>query len=111
MQLLTAGECTLEDLFESYLDISISLAGICDGSHWRFHAISRTQELQYTEIYTWMEPESALVRTKCRVELHTVSSIHLQVAFVIFPGDSELDNTLWNRCNFKRLLVLRILLE
>lgn len=43
-----------------------------------------------------MEAETTLVRAQCRVELHTVSTVDVNVTIVIFPGDTELDDTLRN---------------
>ena len=58
-----------------------------------------------------MESQSSLVWTQCRVELHTVSAIDLDLALVIFPGDSELDDPLGNGGDLESGLVLGILLE
>ena len=41
-----------------------------------------------------MESEAALVWAKGRVELDTVAAVDLRLAFVIFPDDTELDDSL-----------------
>lgn len=58
-----------------------------------------------------MEPETALVRAQGRVELHTVTSVDLEVAVVIFPDDSELDDALGDGGHAQGGPVLRVLLE
>ena len=58
-----------------------------------------------------MEAKTALVRAKRRVELHTISTIDLDLALVVLPDDSKLDDPLGNSSYLKRFLVLWILLE
>lgn len=58
-----------------------------------------------------MEAETALVRSQGGVELHTVAAVDLQLAFVIFPHDAELDDALWDGGNFERGLVFGVFLE
>jgi hypothetical protein len=83
---LTSGQSILEDLLEA-------------------------QELENGQVDSWVEAKTALVRAESRVELHTETSVDLNFALVVFPGDSELEDTLWNGCDFERGLVLRILFE
>lgn len=58
-----------------------------------------------------MEAESTLVRAQGRVELDTEAAIDLDLAFVVFPGNSELDDSLWDSSDLESLLVLRLLLK
>jgi len=72
--LRTASQCILENLLEA-------------------------QELEYGKVDGGMEAETALVRSKRGVELDTVATVELNLAFVVFPGDTELDDTLGNGGN------------
>lgn len=56
-----------------------------------------------------MESESTLVWSQGRVELHTVSPIDLDLAFVIFPHDTELNDPFRNRYNLQSCLVFWVL--
>ena len=58
-----------------------------------------------------MEAETALVRTECRVELHAIPPIDLDLILVIFPDNAELDDTLGDCGDSKCLFVLRIFME
>ena len=86
MPKLTSCECILEDLLKA-------------------------KELQDAKINAWVEPETAFVRTQCRVELYTESAIDLQLAFVVFPGDAKLDDSLRDCSDLERLLVFWVLFE
>ena len=41
-----------------------------------------------------MESQTTLVGTESRVELNSVSTVDLEIALVILPSDTELNNTL-----------------
>jgi hypothetical protein len=43
--------------------------------------------------------------------LHTVSTVDLELAIIVFPHDAELDNSLRYRDNIERGLVLRVLFK
>jgi hypothetical protein len=58
-----------------------------------------------------MQSEATLVRTKCRVELDTVSAVYLDLSFVVLPCDAELDNSLWDGGNLESGLVFWVLLK
>jgi hypothetical protein len=58
-----------------------------------------------------VETETALVRAKGRVELHTVSPLDLALALVVLPDYAELDDALGDGGNLESLLVLGVLLE
>jgi hypothetical protein len=58
-----------------------------------------------------VESETTLVWTKGGIELHTVSTVYLDLALVIFPGDTELNYSLRDGGNNQCLLVLWVLLE
>jgi hypothetical protein len=86
MRLLTASQGILEDLLE-------------------------TKELENRQVDAGVESETALVRTKGRVELDAVTTVDLEVTLVVFPDDTELDNTLRDGGNSKSSAVLGVLLE
>jgi hypothetical protein len=58
-----------------------------------------------------VESETTLVRAKGGVELYSVSAVDLALALVIFPDNSELNDTLGDGGNLESLLVLWVLLE
>ena len=58
-----------------------------------------------------MESETTLVGTKGRVELYSVSAVDLALSLVVFPDDTELDDTLGDGGDLEGLLVLGVLLE
>src|SRR5699024_7480699 len=45
----------------------------------------KSQELQNRSIYTWMEAETAFVRSDSGIELYAVTSVYLNISIVIFP--------------------------
>lgn len=83
---LTSGKSILEDLFE-------------------------TQELQDGEVDTGVQTETTLVGAKSGVELHAVSTVDLELALVVFPGDTELDDALGDGGDLESALVIGVLLE
>lgn len=56
-----------------------------------------------------MESKSTLVWAKCRVKLHTIASVDLEVAAVVFPDHSELDDALGYRDDAEGGLVFWVL--
>jgi hypothetical protein len=58
-----------------------------------------------------VQPEAALVRAKGRVELHTVSAVDLEVALVVLPDDTELDDALRDGHDLQGDPVLGVLLK
>lgn len=58
-----------------------------------------------------VESQTTLVGTKGRVELHAVTLVDLQLALVIFPDDSKLNDTLRDSRNLESSAVLRVLCE
>jgi hypothetical protein len=58
-----------------------------------------------------VESQTALVRTEGGVELHTVSTVDLELAVVILPDDAELNDALGDRDDLQSGPVLRVLLE
>lgn len=70
-----------------------------------------TQELQDRQVHGGVKSKTALVGTKSRVELHTVAPVDLDLALVVFPDHAELDDSLGDRADLERGLVLRVLLE
>jgi hypothetical protein len=71
----------------------------------------KAQKFEDREVDSGVQSEAALVRTKCRVELNTVSAVHLDLSFVVLPCDTELDDPLWDGSNLESCLVLWVLLE
>jgi hypothetical protein len=58
-----------------------------------------------------VQAETTLVRAKGRVELDAVAAVDLEVAGIILPGDTELDDTLRDRDHLEGRAVLGVLLE
>lgn len=58
-----------------------------------------------------MEAEAALVRAQGRVELDAVPAVDLQLAGIIFPDDTELDDALGDGGHLEGDAVLGVLLE
>ena len=83
---LTAGESILEDLLEA-------------------------QELKDRQIHRGMEAETTFVWAQRRVELHTIATVDLHLALIVFPCDTELDHSLRDGSNLECLLILWVLLE
>lgn len=70
-----------------------------------------TQELEDAQVNCWVQAETTLVWTQSRVELNTVSAVHLELSLVIFPDNTELDNALRDRDNLQGSLIFGLLLE
>ena len=70
-----------------------------------------TQEFQDGEVDTWVETQTALVWALGGVVLDSVTWGYLLDTVVVLPGNTELDNTLWNRDDWQHLAVLWLLLE
>lgn len=58
-----------------------------------------------------METETTLVRAEGGVELDAVATVHLEVAIVVFPDNSELDDTLGDGSDLEGGAVLGVLLK
>lgn len=58
-----------------------------------------------------MEAEAALVGSQGRVELHAVPAVDLDLAFVVFPDNAELDDALGDGDDLEGGPVLGVLLE
>lgn len=59
-----------------------------------FEDLFETEELQDRQVDSRVETKTSLVRTKGGIELHPVSAVKLWLSLIIFPDDSELDDTL-----------------
>jgi hypothetical protein len=70
-----------------------------------------TQELQDRQVDSGVETETTLVWTKSGVELHTVSTVDLDLVLVILPDDTELDDALGDGDDLEGGLVLWLLFE
>lgn len=64
-----------------------------------------TQELEDAQVDSWVQTESSLVWAEGRVELDSVTTVDLDGSLVIFPDDSELDDSLWDGDNLEGGLV------
>lgn len=69
------------------------------------------QELQDGEVHRGVEAKATLVGTQGGVELNAIALVDLDLALIIFPNDTELDDALRNGDHGKRLAVLGVLLE
>ena len=49
----------------------------------------KAEELDDTEIYGGVKSDTALVRSDCRVELNSETSVYLSLAVVVYPGYTE----------------------
>ena len=70
-----------------------------------------TQELQDGQVDGGVETETTLVGAESGVELNTETAVDLDVALVILPDDTELNNALRDGDNLESLAVLGLLLE
>ena len=71
----------------------------------------KAQELQDAQVNGRMESEAALVWAKGRVELDTVAAVDLRLSLVIFPDDTELDDSLGDGDDLQGGLVFGVLFE
>lgn len=69
------------------------------------------EELENRQIDGRMEAETAFVGSECGIELDSIATVHLDLALVIFPDDSELDDAFWDGGDLEGFLVLRVLVE
>jgi hypothetical protein len=58
-----------------------------------------------------MESETTLVGTKSRVELDTVTTVKFEITLVVFPDNTELDDTLGDLNDFQAASQVRVDLE
>lgn len=58
-----------------------------------------------------MQPQSTLVWTQGRVELHSVTPVDGHTSIILFVGDSELDDPLWDLNDGECATVLWVLDE
>lgn len=56
----------------------------------------KAQKFEDREVHRGMESKTTLVRAKGGVELHSVTTIDLNLSFVVFPHHSELNHALRN---------------
>lgn len=69
------------------------------------------EELEDGQVDRRMEAETTFVGSECGIELDSIATVHLDLALVIFPDDSELDDAFWDGGDLERFLVLRVLVE
>jgi hypothetical protein len=70
-----------------------------------------TQELENGQVDGGVQAETALVGTKCRVELDAIALVDIALALVVLPDNAELDDALGDGDDLECLLVLGVLLE
>lgn len=70
-----------------------------------------SEELENGEVHGRVESETTLVRAQSRVELDSVATVDLQLALIILPDNSELDDSLRDGDDRDDLLVLGVLLK
>jgi hypothetical protein len=58
-----------------------------------------------------MESQAALVRTEGRVELNTIAAVDLWLVLVVFPDNTELDDSFRNCDDLESGLVFWVLFE
>lgn len=71
----------------------------------------KAEELENGQVHGRVQTETALVGAQGRVELHTVSTVYLDLALVVLPHDAELDDALGDGDNLECGAVLWVLLE
>ena len=71
----------------------------------------KAQKLENRQVHRGVKAKTAFIWSQGRVELHTVPSIDLDLVFVIFPDNTELNHAFGNSSDFKGLSVFRVLLE
>lgn len=69
------------------------------------------QELEDAKVDSRVETETSLVRTESRVVLNAEATVDLNLALVVLPDNTELDDTLGNGGDLKCAPVLGVLLE
>ena len=74
-------------------------------------SLLEAQELQDRQVDGRMESEATLVRAKGRVILNSEATIDLQLALVVLPDDSELNDSLRDGHDIQCRAVLWVLLE
>jgi hypothetical protein len=115
------GQLSHESLAESS-DLSIGLAlGVevgatlatthAEASQGILEDLLEAKELENGQVDAGVKSETTLVGAKSRVELDAVAAVDLKVALVVFPDDTELNNTLRNGSNSKGSAVLGVLVE
>jgi hypothetical protein len=67
--------------------------------------------LLHRKVDRGVQSQAALVRAKGRVELHPVAAVDLQIAGIVFPDDTELNDALRDRGDLEGGPVLGELLE
>ena len=55
----------------------------------------KAQELQDGQVHGRVEAQAAFVRPEGLVELHSETTVHVLLAFIIHPHHSEHDGTIW----------------
>ena len=65
----------------------------------------------HREVDRGVQTQTTLVRAKGRVELHAVAAVDLDIAVVVLPDNTELDDTLRDRDDLESGAILGVLLE
>ena len=78
-----------------------------------FEGLLESKEFHNREVYRGMEPQAALEGTDCAVELDAISTVDLDFARVVGPGDTERNNPLRldHALEQASLLILRMFVD
>ena len=64
------------------------------GSQRILECLLEAEEFQNGEVDGSMETDTAFVRTDCIVELYTITEIGLNFPFIVYPSDTESEDTI-----------------
>jgi hypothetical protein len=71
----------------------------------------KSEELEDRQVDGRVKTETALVRAKSRVKLHTVATVYVGLSLIVFPNNAELDDTLWDLNDLKCTFVFGMFCE
>src|SRR5699024_12061870 len=55
----------------------------------------KSEKFHDAQVHGGVESNATFIRAKCRVEFHAETAVHFDYAFVVDPGDSKNNLTLW----------------
>lgn len=76
-----------------------------------FEDLLEAEELQDAQIDRGVKSEPAFVGAEGAVKLNAITTVHLALALVVFPDNSELDDPFRDGRDFKGVTVLGVFLE
>ena len=71
----------------------------------------KTQKFEDGQVHGGVESKTSLVWTQGGIELHPISSVHLDLTLVILPYDTELNDSFGDGSDLEGGLVFGVLLE